>query len=295
MTTTTTDLARLADRGGLRPLGGRPRLRQYLAQLWQRRFFAFELARSRFRAENEADRLGAAWIVLRPLLNAVVYGVIFGLLLASASRPKDFVPFLVIGVFIFQYFASCFQDGAKSIVSNMGLITSLHFPRAVLPIAVVIQQLLGLVWMIALMCVLVVFFGDPILLQWWQLIPALFLMTLFNIGIACLSARLTIHLRDIAQLIPFITRIIFYLSGIFLLIDKLPGAPQWAKHILELSPVSIYITLCRVALLGAKRGETVAAGYNGMHEWLWGLLWAVGTLVVGFVFFWRAEDRYGRD
>lgn len=294
MTTTPSDLARLADRGGLRPLGGRPRLKQYVAQLWQRRFFTFELARSRFRAENEADRLGAAWIVLRPLINAAVYGFIFGVLITSKSRPTDFVPFLVIGVFIFQYFASCFQDGAKSIVSNMGLITSLHFPRAVLPIAVVIQQLLGLVWMILLMCVLVVIFGDPILLQWWQLIPALFLLTMFNIGIACLSARLTIHLRDIAQLIPFISRIIFYLSGIFFLVDKLP-APDWAKQILELNPVAIYVTLCRVALLGAKEGETVAAGYNGMHEWLYGAAWAVGALVIGFLFFWRAEDRYGRD
>jgi teichoic acid transport system permease protein len=294
VTTTSTDLARLADRGGLRPLGGRPQLRQYLTQLWQRRFFTFELARSRFRAENEADRLGAAWIVLRPLINAAVYGFIFGYLITSKTRPTDFVPFLVIGVFIFQYFASCFQDGAKSIISNMGLITSLHFPRAVLPIAVVIQQLLGLVWMIALMCILVLLSGDPILWQWWQIIPALFLMTLFNIGIACLAARLTIHLRDIAQLIPFITRIIFYLSGIFFLVDRLP-APLWAKHILELNPVTIYITLCRVALLGAKENETVAAGYNDVHEWLWALAWAVGTLVIGFLFFWRAEDRYGRD
>ena len=295
MTTNPSDLARLADRGGLRPLGGRPRLVQYLVQLWQRRYFAFELARSRFRAENEADRLGAAWIVLRPLLNAVVYGFIFGLLLASKSRPTDFVPFLVIGVFIFQYFASCFQDGAKSIINNMGLITSLHFPRAVLPIAIVIQQLLGLVWMIGLMCILVVVFGDPILLQWWQLIPALFLLTLFNIGIACLAARLTIHLRDIAQLIPFITRIIFYLSGIFFLVDGLPGAPHWAKQIMELNPVNIYITLCRVALLGAKPGETVAVGYNDLNEWLFGAAWAIGVLVIGFLFFWHAEDRYGRD
>jgi len=46
-------------------------------------------------------------------------------------------------------------------------------------------------------------------------------MTLFNIGVACLAARLTIHLRDIAQLIPFITRIIFYMSGIFFLVDRL--------------------------------------------------------------------------
>jgi teichoic acid transport system permease protein len=94
-------------------------------------------------------------------------------------------------------------------------------------------------------------------------------------------------------LIPFITRIIFYMSGIFFVIDKL-GMPSWARMILHVNPVNVYITLSRVALLGASE-ETVGKGYDGLHEWLIGAAWAVGTLLVGFIFFWRAEDRYGRD
>jgi len=125
--------------------------------------------RSRFRAENEADRLGAAGSCCAADQRRRLRGHL-RLAAAQQSRPEDFVPFLVIGVFIFQYFASCFQDGAKSIVSNMGLITSLHFPRAVLPIAVVIQQLLGLFWMVLLMCSLVLLWHDPFRLSWWQLI-----------------------------------------------------------------------------------------------------------------------------
>jgi teichoic acid transport system permease protein len=278
---------------GLRVLGGRPSLTAYLRQLWRRRHFALELARSRFRAENEATRLGAAWIVLRPLINAAVYGFVFGLLLPSSTRPQNFLPFLVIGVFVFQYFSACFSDGAKSIIFNMGLLTTLRFPRAVLPISIVLQQIFGLLWMVAMMMVLVLLSGEPPRVTWPLIVPALFLMTLFNLGIAFIAARLTIHLRDVTQLIPFITRIIFYLSGIFFRVGNIADGHPTIQMLLAINPVHVYITLVRVALLGP--GDIIAGSWDPAQAWLLGAAWGVGFLIVGFLYFWRAEDRYGRD
>ncbi len=293
--------AALAGRWELRRLGGRPKLGAYLGELWQRRHFALELARSRFRAENEADRLGAAWIVLRPLINAAVYGTVFGFILVSPSRPNDYLPFLVSGVFVFQYFASSFNEGARAIVASMGLVTTLHFPRAVLPIAVVYQNLLGQIWMIGTLCVIVVANGNGIRPSWLLVVPAMALMTLFNLGVAFVAARITIHLRDIAQLIPFVTRMFFYLSGIFVSMQSLLHGHPRAEAIAEANPVYVYITLVRVGLLGP---QTVFAVPHKTHEyypydmgrtWLYALAWGVGLLVVGFLFFWRAEDEYGRE
>lgn len=286
---------------GLRELGGRPSLRAYLIELWQRRHFALELARSRYKAENEADRLGTAWIVLRPLINATVYGLVFGVVLLSGSRPQDYLPFLVSGVFLFQFWAACFTDGARAVVNNMGLVTTLHFPRAVLPISVVYQQLLGLLWMMMALLGIVLVSGNPPRVSWFMLVPVLLLMTLFNLGVAFVAARMTIHLRDVAQLIPFITRMFFYLSGIFVSLVKLAGEDQAGhiKHmtvytIMEANPLYVYITLARVALLG-PREDIVGTIYDPMRIWGYALGWGIGLLVVGFVFFWRAEDKYGRE
>ena len=281
------------DVGGLRQLGGRPSLGAYLRQLWRRRHFALELARSRFRAENEATRLGAAWIVLRPMINAAVYGFVFVLLLPSSTRPQNFLPFLVIGVFVFQYFSACFSDGARSIIANMGLVTTLRFPRAVLPISIVLQQIFGLLWMVAMMMLLVLLSGEPPRVTWPLIVPALFLMTLFNLGVAFIAARLTIHLRDVTQLIPFITRIIFYLSGIFFRVGNIADGHPTIQVLLAINPVHVYITLVRVALLGPE--DIIAGSWDPVQAWLLGAAWGVGFLVVGFLYFWRAEDRYGRD
>lgn len=294
--------AELAERWELHRLGGRPGLSAYLAELWRRRHFALELARSRFRAENEADRLGAAWIVLRPLINAAVYGTVFGFVLVSRSRPADYLPFLVSGVFVFQYFSSSFNEGARSIVANVGLVTTLHFPRAVLPFAVVYQNLLSQVWMIGTLCIIVVANGDPIRVSWLQVVPAMALMTLFNLGVAFVAARMTIHLRDVAQLIPFVTRMFFYLSGIFVSMPALlHDKPDWTLAIAQANPVYIYLTLVRVGFLGPDTTFAVPHDpsqhypYDLGQLWLSAAAWGIGFMVLGFLFFWRAEDEYGRE
>jgi teichoic acid transport system permease protein len=281
---------------GLTRLGGRPTLRRYLPSLWGRRHFAIELARSRFRAQNEEDRLGIGWTVLGPLINAAVYGLIFGLLLKSDTRPANFVPFLVTGVFVFQFFAQCLSGGAKSIIGNMGLVRSLHFPRAVLPISLVLQQLFALMPMMAVLGFLVVIFGEPITLKWLEVPPALFLMTLFCLGVAFIAGRMTIHVRDLAQLIPFITRIFFYVSGIFFSVDKVFSGDsprdQLFQILFEINPVHVYISLVRDGIVVAEPG---APPYATAQTWLLGVAWGVGTLLVGFWYFWRAEERYGRE
>jgi teichoic acid transport system permease protein len=285
--------AALAAEYGLPKLGGRPSLGSYLIKLWGRRYFTLELARSRFRSANEADRLGAAWIVLLPLINALVYGLVFSFLLPSGSRPEHFIPFLVIGVFIFQFFAACLSDGAKAIINNRGLVRTLHFPRALLPIASVLQQVYALVPMVVVMGGIVLATGEPLTLRWLRVLPALALMIVFCMGVAFIAARATIHVRDIAQLIPFVTRIIFYVSGIFFSVERLTAGHPRLGLLLEVNPVNVYITLVRDALLSRDRDATGVAATA--TTWELGVGWALALFVFGFLFCWRAEELYGRD
>jgi len=272
--------------GGLPRLGGRPSLLTYLGAMWRRRHFTIELSRSRFRAENEQYRLGLAWTVVKPLINAAVYGAVFGLLLPSSSRPENFVPFLVTGIFVFQFFSQCLSDGAKSITGNMGLVRSLHFPRALLPVAAVLQGAYALLPMMVVLAALAVITGEGVRLAWLQVPFALLLATVFNTGVALVAARLTIHVRDVTQLLPFLTRLMFYTSGIFYSIDRVITHPGLSA-VLQANPVHVYISLVRGAFLSDL---PVAAS-----QWWLGAGWALLAFVGGFFFFWAAEERYGRE
>lgn len=278
---------------GLIQLGGRPPLKTYIREIWGRRHFAFELAKSRFRAQNEANRLGMAWVVLNPLIQAGVYGLIFGVLLQKANRPDNYVAFLTTGVFTFNYFSTCFSDGSKSLVTNRGLVRTLHFPRAVLPIATVLQKTLELGAMVIVMAIIVMFTGELPQIDWLLIIPTYAAMSLFCAGVAFLAARLTVHLRDLTQLIPFITRIIFYMSGLFYVISTQVGDGIFGK-ILKANPLNIYISLIRYSMLEGLRGAK-----NGIEitptTWLMAFGYGAVLFVVGFIFFWQAEGLYGRD
>lgn len=68
----------------LRPVCGRPPLGQYLVDLWRRRHFIWREAQSRVSTQNSGDRLGALWLVLRPLMDAAFYWLIFGVTLNTS-------------------------------------------------------------------------------------------------------------------------------------------------------------------------------------------------------------------
>ena len=78
-------------------------------------------------------------------------------------------------------------------------------------------------------------------------------MTMFNLGVAFIAARLTIHVRDLAQLIPFISRVLFYISGVFFSVEATVGDERGSRgclgQVMKYNPVHIYIELVRHGLL----------------------------------------------
>jgi len=159
------------------------------------------MAKYKIQASNERNRLGMLWIFIKPTLNALMYGLIFGVL-QGANRPANFPMFVVIGVFLFEFFATSMTAGAKSITGNGSLVQSLAFPRITLPLSTVIQQLMTLVPMLAVMAVYILLLGAPITVEWLLMIPLVAIFTVFNLGVALIAARLTVHVRDLTQLPP---------------------------------------------------------------------------------------------
>lgn len=282
-----SDPQRMAELG-LERVGGRPSLVPYLAEVWRRREFIHSLARYRLEAENSRNRLGMGWIILRPLLNAAVYGAVFGFLLRTSRGVEDFIAFLVIGVLMFEFFTSCFQTGAKSITSNAALVQSLSFPRMSLPLALVTQRFMQFGPIIVVLFLTALINGSSPTWEWLLMAPLIGLYTLFNIGLTLITARLTVHFRDLTQLLPFISRFFFYTSGIFFSINQRFEEGSLFRTIADWQPIHEFLTLGRAILLEGP-SYVIPTEY-----WLYVSIWSVASLVLGIVFFWSAEERYGR-
>ena len=280
------NLADYAASHGLKQVGTRPRFGDYLKETWARRDFAFTMSLYASEAANARTRLGRWWLVLLPSLQAFAYGLVFGLILGDL-RPDNFIPFLITGVFLFSFFSGSFSSGAKAITSNGGLLKTLSFPRILLPLAAVIRQFINFLPQLALLPLVMILFGQDITWDWFWLIPIALLMLVFSTGLAMISARLTVQVKDLGKLVPFITRILFYSSGIFFEIERVFANYPELLAVARLNPVYDFISLARGALV------------NGMEMspflWLVSSAWAFGVFIFGFFYFWKAEAKYGRD
>jgi teichoic acid transport system permease protein len=287
------DLAALAARHGLTVSGARPSLPQYIRQLWARRHFITAFATAKLTAQYSQAKLGQVWQVMTPLLNAAVYYFIFGVLLDTKRGVADFIPFLVTGVFVWTFTQSSIMAGTRAISGNIGLVRALHFPRAALPISFCIQQLQQLLFSMAALVLILLAVGVPPAVSWVLAIPALVLQFVFNAGVSMILARLGAETPDIAQLMPFILRTWMYISGVMWSIDNLlskhKDLPAWVADLLRANPAAVYIDLMRFALI-----DSFHAGQLPPHVWLVAAGWALLSGVGGFIYFWKAEETYGR-
>ncbi|WP_062346203.1 ABC transporter permease [Herbidospora yilanensis] len=286
----TESLAALAKRHGLRRAIARPSLPFYVGQLWARRHFVLKYATSRNVSKYSQSMLGQLWQLLTPLLNAGVYYLMFGVILDQKKDISNYTAFLITGVFIFTFTQRTVSGGAKSISNNLSLIRALHFPRAALPLAYAVQELQQLLWSMLVLIGIVLLTGEPLTLYWLLIPVALLLQLTFNIGASLFMARVGAFARDMNQLLPFIMRTWLYASGVFFSIpDRVADLPEslaFVQYIMELNPAAAYIELMRDLLI---QGHTPP-------QWAWttAIFWAVFALVIGFWYFWRAEERYGR-
>ncbi|RII19859.1 Teichoic acid translocation permease protein TagG [Streptomyces sp. YIM 130001] len=285
----------LAARHGLTASGARPSLPSYVRQLWQRRHFITAFATAKLTAQYNRARLGQLWQVLTPLLNAAVYYLVFGVLVDTRRGVEDFVPFLVTGVFVFTFTQSSALTGTRAISGNLGLVRALHFPRAALPLALCLQQLQQLLFSMAALAVILLGFGVPVTTSWLLAPGVLALQFLFNAGLALAVARLGSKTPDIAQLMPFLLRTWMYGSGVmFSLQSKLEGRdiPEFVRTALEFNPAAVFIDLMRYVLIDSF--HTAQPPGQATTWWITAACWAVVVGVGGFIWFWKAEETYGR-
>ncbi|MEV0097115.1 ABC transporter permease [Streptomyces sp. NPDC050738] len=286
------DLSAYALAHGLSISGARPSLISYVTQIWGRRHFITTFATAKLTAQYSQAKMGQIWQIMTPLLNAAVFYFIFGILMNTKRGIPDFLPWLVCGVFIWTFTNQSVMAGTRALTSNMGLVRALHFPRASLPIAYAIQQLQQLMFSMGALVAILAFCGEFPRASWLLAVPALALQAVFNTGLSLIMARITSRAPDMAQLMPFLLRTWMYVSGVMWSIDNVTKShhlPHLVMLALRCNPAAIYIDLMRFALI-----DSVTAGDLPPHVWLIAGSWALLAGIGGFIYFWKAEESYGR-
>ena len=283
MTTTSSDPA--AD---LRRLDTQLPTGRYVADMWARRDFVLAMPMEQLRVAHQDTLLGNVWHLGNPLLTTAVYYFIFGVLLGVSRGVDNFILWLMVGVFAYGLTSRTILGGATAISSNRGLMRAIRFPRALLPVSVVISRLLNFGFQLAVIGVVALATGEGVSRRWLALPVVLAVHTAFNLGGAFVAARLNDAVRDVQQILPFIFRLLAYLSGVMFPIDErleTVDIPPIADLLFNLNPIVPLLNMYRWVFLG----NPMALG-----DVLYGIAASAAMLAFGFWYFRAAELRYGR-
>jgi teichoic acid transport system permease protein len=263
--------------------GQQPTLGQYVNELWERREFSVYVPYQELRVQKMNTVLGQLWHFLNPALTVVIYYVIFAVILDVSRGVDNFIGFLVIGVLMFTVTQRIIMDALTAIERDSGLIRSVEFPRALLPISSVFGQTMAFLPAIPVIFVALMVTGDPPTLR-WLFLPLLLVAHLgINLGLGLMAARAGFAVRDLRNLMEHITRVLFYGSGALFPIERFVEN-ETMRDAFVLNPIYAVLTSTRWALQGIEVSQMA----------LWAtLIYALVLPSVGLVVFMRGEHKYG--
>lgn len=253
-----------------------------LRELYRYRVLIHCLVVRELKARYRGSVLGFLWSFLNPLLLMGVYALVFSLYMRIDM--ENYAVFLFCGLLPWLWFSSSILEGSNAIIAGSSLVKKVLFPPEVLPIVVVLSNLAH--FLLGLPIVFLFLIGSGVGISWWALaLPVLIvLQLLFTVGLALALSSLSVHLRDITQILANVMTLWFFLCPIIYSLDVVRGVLQ-AKG---LEP-----------LMWSFRLNPMAQLVTAYHDLLFygrapGLAGLAGVLAAGLIMLWLGYRVFNR-
>lgn len=182
-------------------------LRQYLD-------LVIVLTQKELKVRYKSSILGYFWSLAHPLAFAAVFYVAFKIILKIDIQ--DFVLFLVVGLFPWQWFANTATAAPMVFLGNASIIKKLSFPRHLVPFTQVLQELVHYIIAIPVIILCVLLYHKPMHLCWLYGVPLLLVIQFaLCYGMSLIIASTNLFFRDLERLVSILVMLLMYCTPIF--------------------------------------------------------------------------------
>jgi len=197
--------------------------KNYWRDLWRYRELLYFLAWRDILVRYKQTTVGIAWAVIRPVINIVIFTVLFQKIVTVSFTSVPYPVFLCAGMLAWGLFASAFSDAGTSLIANSTLISKIYFPRLLVPAATLAVGFVD--FSISLLIL-------AALMLWYHLIPDfrilaaplfILLALIASFGAGLWIAALTVKYRDFRFIAPFIVQTGYFVSPVIYSSDKFHG------------------------------------------------------------------------
>jgi len=221
--------------------------------------------------------LGFLWALLRPLLQIVIFSLIFGKIAKVSTEGIPYFLFSTVAIIPWTYLSQAITDSSQSLVTGQAMLGKVYFPRVLFPLTPVLSKLVDFgISMAIIVCAMVYYQVSPT----WDLLffPVFFLlMIIIPSGVGLWTSSLAIRYRDVKHAMPFVIQMLMYTAPI---VYSASSIPEKYRALYSLNPLVGVIEGYRACLLGIP----IPWPYI-----LPGIITAIILLVTGFLYFKRME------
>lgn len=192
-----------------------------IKELYIYREMIASLVQKDLRGRYKRSVLGFLWTFINPLLQMIVYTIVFSTILRV--NIDKFYLFLFVALIPWLFFSASLVGGSTVIVAEENLVKKVYFPRQVLPIAYVTTSFVNM-----LLCFIVIFLtlfivGIGVNITAILYLPLVFIVEyILCLGIALLSSALTVYFRDLEHILGILSMVWMYMTPIMYSVDMVP-------------------------------------------------------------------------
>jgi ABC-type polysaccharide/polyol phosphate export permease len=268
-------------------------MRTSLVELWQYRELLYNLTLRDLKVRYKNSVLGVAWSLLNPILMMLVFTLVYTVMLGQTDR-RDYAAFILCGLLPWNFFSSSIMGGVGSVVNNSYLIKKVYFPRAVLPVSIMLSNLVNFLIALPVYFVLAWLLGvryTPYVL--WLPIVVLAEMA-FILGVSLLLSAVNVFYRDVQQIMEVLILAWFFLTPVIWDVGLLPAS----RVVLGVDvPVQrlTYILNPMASIIATYRDILYYGRPIGLDFFLRTAITVVVALAFGFFVFNRLKSRFAEE
>jgi lipopolysaccharide transport system permease protein len=274
----------------LRPTRGLAALN--LRDLWVYRELVLFLTWRDVLVRYKQTVLGAAWAVIQPVIQMVVFTLIFSNAAGFSSEGVPYPIFNFTALLPWGLFSKAMNDAGRSLVTNRNMITKIYFPRLTIPVASVLAGMVDFAIGFVVYILIILYYNfAPSSTYTYHITPALLTLPLFiilalvaTLGVSLWLSAMNVIYRDVGHVLPFLTQIWFFLTPIVYSASSVSA--KW-QILYALNPLTSVVEGFRWSLLGISslpwQVNAISAGV------------AVILLITGLFYFRNMERTFADE
>jgi ABC-type polysaccharide/polyol phosphate export permease len=259
-----------------------------LRQLLRYRGLIQSLVARELKARYRGSVLGFFWSFINPLLLLSIYTFVFTVVMPGQHPPETepYALFMFCGILPWTWFSSSLSESANVLIANGNLIKKVLFPAEILPIVTVLANMVHFFLGLPILIGFLIYYWRPITIgeiAWFPVVVGI--QALLTIGLALILSALTVHFRDIKDLLGNLLTFWFFATPV---IYPMSQAPGFARQFLNLNPFTHLAVSYQEILF--------YPGPFGHWRWLLALGGAsVGLFLIGYFLFDRLRDSFAEE